>query len=339
MTPAIFGLSGPVLTAEERAFFSVHSPAGYILFGRNCVDPQQLRALTDELRALAGLNDLLILIDQEGGRVARLGPPHWPAFPAAAMFDRLYDCAPATAIAAARANAQAMGLVLRGMGITADAAPMLEVRHDSAHDIIGDRAFGSEPMRVAALGRAMMLGLRDAGIAAVIKHFPGYGRARSDAHHALPVIDAGEAELENDLAPFAALAAQASVGMVAHATYPVWDAQCCASQSATIIHDIIRKRLGFDGLLMTDAIEMEALAGTMPQRACAALAAGCDVVLHCTGELAEAKAVTAALDPITDPARERLSRAMALAKPVEDSNLPGIGTLIARRDALMNVAA
>lgn len=335
MTPAIFGLEGARLSERERAFFRDADPAGFILFGRNCLDPQQLRALTDDLRALAGRDTLPILIDQEGGRVARLGPPHWPAFPAAAVFDRLYDAAPATAMAAARANAEAIGLTLAAMGITVTCAPMLEVRQDGAHDIIGDRAYGGDPMRVAALGRAVMAGLRAGGVAAVIKHLPGYGRARADAHHALPVIDATEEEMAQDIAPFRALSG-APMGMTAHAIFACWDRECCATQSAAIIRRIIRDRIGFDGLLMTDAIEMQALTGSMAERACAALEAGCDVVLHGTGQLDEAEAIAAATGSLSTAAAERLHRAVAWADAMPGGDL---SEAVARRDALLAAAA
>ena len=190
MIPAIFGISGLELTADERAFFKDADPAGYILFGRNVIDRGQLRALTDELRALHGRDDVPILIDQEGGRVARLKPPHWPEFPTAERFAALYQKAPISAIEAARVNAQAIGVQLKAVGVNVNCLPLLDVRQPGAHDIIGDRALGSDPMQVAALGRAVLDGLRAAGVVGVVKHMPGHGRAPSDSHVELPVVTA-----------------------------------------------------------------------------------------------------------------------------------------------------
>ena len=190
MLPAIFGLSGPVLTADERAFFQDADPAGYILFGRNVESRAQLRALTGDLRAIHGRDRLFICIDQEGGRVARMKPPEWLAFPAGEAFDRLYDLAPASAIEAARSNAHALGMDLAEVGISVDCHPVLDVRQPGANDVIGDRALGCEPLRVAALGRAILDGFARAGITGCIKHIPGHGRAMADSHKSLPVVDA-----------------------------------------------------------------------------------------------------------------------------------------------------
>ena len=250
MTPLFLGLAGPVLTPDERAFFAEVVPAGYILFRRNCIDRPQMRALTDDLRALAGRPDLPILIDQEGGRVARMAPPEWPAFPKAEAFDRLYDVAPMSAIEAARANAQAIAVMLAEVGVTVDCLPLLDVRDPAGHDIIGDRAFGAEPMRVSALGRATIEGLREGGVVGVVKHIPGHGRAQADSHVELPVVTADAAALERDLEPFIRLAG-APMAMTAHVVYSAWDAAECASLSATVIGEIIRGRIGFDGLLMS----------------------------------------------------------------------------------------
>lgn len=331
MLAAIFGLSGPALSEDERAFFRAADPAGYILFARNCRDRAQLRALTDSLRDLSGREDLPILIDQEGGRVARLGPPEWPAFPAAASFAELYERAPMSAIEAARANAQAIALILGEVGVNVDCAPLLDLRHEGAHGIVGDRAFGAEPMQVAALGRAMLDGLEAGGCIGVVKHMPGHGRAGVDSHQALPVVAASAEELADDLAPFAALR-HAPMAMTAHVLYPVWDAERPATLSPVIIRDIIRGRIGFDGLLMSDDIGMGALAGTPGARAGAAVAAGCDVALHCTGALAEMEDVAAALGAMTGTAADRLARAMAR------TGAPGPGgfaELVAKRDALL----
>jgi beta-N-acetylhexosaminidase len=332
MTPLFLGLSGPALTEDERAFFRSVDPAGYILFRRNVEDPAQLRALTDALRALAGRDDLPILIDQEGGRVARMQPPHWPAFPRAEAFDRLYDVAPMTAIVAAQANAQALGVMLREAGINVDCLPLLDVRQPGAHDIIGDRALGSEPLRVAALGRAVIEGLRAGGVVGVIKHVPGHGRAMADSHVELPVVEASADALETDLAPFIALKG-APMAMTAHVVYPAWDAARCATMSPTVIGDVIRGRIGFDGLLMTDDLGMHALKGDYASRASGALAAGCDIILHCWPRMDDMEAIAGAVGPISDASKIRLDRAMATIAGAGES--PPLAELIAKRDALM----
>src|SRR3954470_9893825 len=205
MRAVFLGLSGPALTGDERAFFREADPAGFILFGRHVESKAQLRALTDSLRDLSGRADLPVLIDQEGGRVARLPSPEWPAFPAAWRFSELYDKAPISAIEAARANGEALALTLAEIGINVDCLPVLDLRHRGGHDVIGDRAFGAEPMRVAALGRATLDGLAAGGVCGVLKHMPGHGRARADSHEQLPVVEADEDQLAADLAPFQAL--------------------------------------------------------------------------------------------------------------------------------------
>jgi beta-N-acetylhexosaminidase len=334
MLAAIIGLSGPAVTEDERAFFRAADPAGFILFGRNIADKAQLRALTDSLREVSGRADLPILIDQEGGRVARLPQPEWPAFPAAWRFAELYQKAPISAIEAARANGEALALTLAEAGINVDCAPVLDLRHEGAHDVIGDRAFGAEPMRVAALGRAMLDGLAAGGVAGVIKHIPGHGRARADSHQELPVVDASDEELAADLAPFHALR-NAPMAMTAHLLYPAWDAECPATLSSTIIADIIRARIGFDGLLMTDDLAMHALSGTLAERARTAIAAGCDLVLHCSGVLAESEAVAAAGE-MGSAATERLARAMERTGKVSGRSHEA---LTAKRDALLAYAA
>jgi beta-N-acetylhexosaminidase len=335
MLPAFLGLSGPALTDAERGLIRDANPAGFILFGRNIVDPGQLRALTDRLRDASGRADLPILIDQEGGRVARLGPPHWPAFPAAGRFAALYEKAPISAIEAVRANAQALALVLAEAGINVDCAPVLDLRHPGADDIVGDRAFGAGPMQVAALGRAMLEGLAAGGVAGVIKHIPGHGRARADSHKALPVVDPSAEELAADLAPFRALAGRALMAMTAHILYPAWDAELPATLSPAIVGEVIRGELGFDGLLMSDDIAMAALSGPLPERAKAALAAGCDVVLHCTGEPTDNEALAAALGPISEAAGKRLTRAMA---GTGQATAADTEVLMAKRDALLAYA-
>lgn len=333
MLPAIFGLSGPALSADERAFFRDCDPAGYILFGRNCESREQLRALTDDLRALHGRDRLLISIDQEGGRVARMKPPEWLAFPPGDAFDRLYDLAPASAIEAARVNAHALGLELAEAGISVDCHPLLDVRQPGANDVIGDRALGSEPLRVAALGRAILDGLGQAGVAGIVKHIPGHGRAMSDSHKALPSVTASAEELETDLAPFIALA-NAPAAMTAHIVYTAWDAANPATQSPFVIDKIIRVRIGFDGLLMSDDLDMEALTGSIPERAARAIAAGCDLALNCWARMDDMVGIAKALPAITAQGAARLERTLA-GTAVSPGDRARQAELVAKRDALL----
>jgi len=335
MTPLFFGLSGPDLTADERAFFTECDPAGFILFRRNVVDRVQLRRLTAALRSVSGRDDVPILIDQEGGRVARMRPPEWPAFPAGEAFAALYDRAPVSAIEAMLANAQAIGAVLAEVGINVDCLPLLDVRQPGAHDIIGDRALGAEPMQVAALGRATIDGLARAGVVGVVKHMPGHGRALVDSHLELPIVDASDAELETDLRPFRTLAT-APMAMTAHVVYRAWDAERCASLSPVVIADIIRGRIGFDGLLMSDDLGMQALGGDYGARAGGVIAAGCDIALHCSGIMDEMIACAGAVGTISDAARARLDRAMATVAAGGDGLSQDV--LAARRDAFLALA-
>ncbi|WBH16977.1 glycoside hydrolase family 3 N-terminal domain-containing protein [Sphingomonas radiodurans] len=333
MKPVIFGLSGPVLTADERAFFAEARPAGYIFFKRNVVDRAQLRALTDSLRDLEGRSDVAILIDQEGGRVARMGPPEWPAFPAGPAFDSLYEIAPMSAIEAARANATALGLMLAEVGITVDCLPLLDVARADTTDAITTRAYGSEPMRVAAMGRATLEGLAAAGVVGVVKHMPGHGRAIVDTHHHLPTVTASDADLEEDLAPFRALAG-APMGMTSHIVFEAWDKDRPATLSPIVIEDVIRGRIGFDGLLMTDDIDMKALSGTPGEKAAGAIAAGCDVVLDCWARMPEMVEIAGRLGDIAPRSRARLDAAMASASP----GAGDFAAQIAKRDALLALA-
>lgn len=334
MTPAIFSFSGPALTDDERALFREADPAGYILFGRNIVDPHQVRALTDSLREIHGRERLFICIDQEGGRVARFRPPHWAGFPPGAVFDALYELAPSSAIAAARLNAQALGLELFEAGITVDCHPPLDVRQPGAHDVIGDRALGAEPLRVAALGRAILEGLAAAGVAGCIKHMPGHGRTTCDTHKALPRVSATGQELETDLAPFRALK-DTPIGMTGHLVFEAWDPDLPATQSPTIIRDVIRGRIGFDGLLLTDDLDMEALAGSIPDRAERAVAAGCDLALYCWADMAVMAEIARRLPAMTGQTATRLERALALPAPAEADK----AELLAQRDALLALAS
>ena len=332
MLASIFGFSGEALTPDERSFFRDVDPAGYILFRRNCVSKEQVRAVTDELRSLHGRDDVPILIDQEGGRVARMQPPVWPEFPRAGRFADLYRVAPISAIEAARANAQAIALVLRDCGINVNCLPLLDVRQPGANDIIGDRALGSEPMQVAALGRAVIEGMREGGVVGVIKHIPGHGRSMADSHKELPVVRASEEELEVDIEPFRKLN-WAPMGMTAHLVYTAWDPERPGTLSPKVIDGIIRGRIGFDGWLMSDDLGMHALTGGFDERARGVLAAGCDVVLHCSGDMAEMVAVAEGASGMTPEGRERLDRAMATISGAGEG--ADFAELAAKRDALL----
>ena len=333
MTPAIFGISGLSLTTDERAFFAEADPVGYILFGRNVESRKQMRALTDDLRAIHGREDLFICIDQEGGRVARMKPPVWTRFPAGEAFDRLYRVAPASAIEAARVNAHALAIELAEVGITVDCHPPLDVRQPGAHDVIGDRALGSESMQVAALGRAILDGLARGGVLGCIKHMPGHGRTTCDTHKDLPTVHASEDELEIDLAPFRALK-DTPVGMTGHLLFPAWDRDNPATLSSTVIAEIIRGRIGFDGLLLTDDIDMEALSGTIPERAERAIAAGCDVVLNCWAKMDDMIGIVERCGVMPSESAARLDRALASRKPGVAADK---AALLAKRDALLGI--
>ena len=332
MKPVIFGLSAPVLTADERAFFAQVEPAGYILFKRNIVDRAQVRALTDSLRALSGRGDVPILIDQEGGRVARMGPPEWPTFPAGPAFDALYEIAPISAIEAVRANAEAIALMLAEVGINVDCLPLLDVSQPDTTEAISTRALGSEPLRVAAMGRAILQGLQRGGVIGVVKHMPGHGRAQVDTHYHLPTVTATDAELEIDLQPFASLK-DAPMGMTSHIVFEAWDRDRPATLSPVVIADIIRRRIGFDGLLMTDDIDMKALSGSAGEKAAGAIAAGCDLVLDCWGRMNEMEDIAARLGEMPAVSVARLDRAMATVAEVRAQG--DMATLIAKRDALL----
>ena len=332
MQAAIYGLGGTELSPDEAAFFREARPAGYILFSRNIMSREQLRALTDSLRELEGHDGVPILIDQEGGRVARMRPPEWQTFPCGEAFDRLYQLAPSSAIEAARVNARALGLMLHEVGVNVDCLPMLDVRQPGANDIVGDRALGSDPMQVAALGRAILDGLASAGVLGVIKHIPGHGRALADSHLELPVVNADEEQLAVDIEPFERLR-DAAMGMTSHLLYTQWDAERPASQSPTIIRNIIRQRIGFDGFLMSDDIGMEALAGDHGERAAACVAAGCDAALHCDGKLENMLLVANAVPALSAEAENRLSRAMAMRFTPDDEM--DFAEAVAKRDALL----
>jgi len=295
---AILGVAGPRLSAEEVALFRRRPPLGAILFARNVESPGQLRALTAELHELLG-ERAPILVDQEGGRVARLRPPYWPDFPPAATFEG----GPAEA---ARANARAIGEACRAAGLDVVCAPCLDLRLPGAHGVIGDRAFSEDPAEVARLGIAWAAGLREAACVPVMKHLPGHGRATLDSHEALPAVELSE----DDLRPFRDVAAADPHiwAMTGHLLCPSLDPELPATLSPAIIARTIRGEIAFRGLLLSDDLAMKALSGAPEALAERALAAGCDLVLHCPGDLAENAAMLARCPPPTDAARERLSR-------------------------------
>jgi len=335
MKPVIFGLSGLSLTPDERDFFRDADPVGYILFKRNVDTRDQMRALTDSLRTLSGRGDVPILIDQEGGRVARMGPPEWPVYPAGPAFDALYRAAPMSAIQAMRANGEALGQMLAEVGVNVDCAPLLDVVQPETTEAITIRAYGAEPMQVAALGRAMLEGLANAGVVGVVKHMPGHGRAIVDTHHELPTVTASDNDLAVDLEPFTTLN-HTLMGMTSHIVFDAWDPGRPATLSPVIIENIIRRRIGFDGFLMTDDIDMKALSGTPADKAAGAIAAGCDCVLDCWARMDEMVAIAERLGEISARSRQRLDTAMAsIAGRASGATM---ADLVAKRDALLVLA-
>ena len=309
---AIFGCSAQTLTPSERSFFRDMNPLGFILFARNISDPDQVRRLVDALRDCTGHADAPVLIDQEGGRVARLQPPHWRAAPPAGVFAALYKTDPKRALEAARLNARLIAAELDALGIGIDCAPVLDLPQAGADPIIGDRAAGTDVVQASALGRAVCEGFLAGNVLPILKHIPGHGRALVDSHKKLPVVDAPRRDLEElDFAPFKALA-DMPWAMTAHVVYSAIDPALPATLSAAVIETVIRGHIGFDGVLVSDDIGMQALSGDMAARAAGAQAAGCDVVLHCSGNMDEMKATAGALRPLTAAAAERLRRAEAM---------------------------
>lgn len=335
MTPAIFGIAGATLTADERAFFADADPVGYILFGRNCETKDQLRGLTDDLRAIHGRERLIVSIDQEGGRVRRMKPPVWLEHPPAAAYAALYDIAPISAIEAALTGAELLGRELAEMGISVDYHPPLDLPQPGAHDVIGDRALGADPLQVAALGRAILDGLGRAGVVGCIKHMPGHGRSAADTHKEMPTVTAAAEELESDLEPFRALR-DAPLGMTGHLLFTAWDEANPATQSQQVIRGIIRGAIGFDGLLLTDDIDMEALSGSIPERSERALAAGCDVVLNCWAKMNDMVGIAERCGTLSEAALKRLARVHAAMGAPSDGR--PLEELLAKREALLAIA-
>ncbi len=327
---AIFGCAGPVLGPWERSFFREADPLGLILFQRNCETPDQVRALVASFRDCVGRADAPVLIDQEGGRVQRLKPPHWRDAPAAARFAALYETDPAAALDAVRLNARLIAQELADLGITVDCAPVLDVPQPGADGIIGDRAHGRSVEQITALADAVCRGFLEGGVLPVIKHIPGHGRAGVDSHKALPRVEAdGKTLSEVDFAPFRALSAM-PWAMTAHVLYAALDPAHPATLSQRVI-GLIREDIGFGGLLVSDDLSMQALDGTLRERAAGALAAGCDVALHCNGERAEMEDVAAGCRPLDEAALMRTEHGEAMRlggrRPLEEGFTDGVARL------------
>jgi beta-N-acetylhexosaminidase len=323
MTSAcILGCAGPRLSEEERALFQRVVPFGLILFARNVQNPPQVRALVGEFRSIVGKADAPVLIDQEGGRVQRLRPPHWPDFPSAAKFGDLYSRDRERGIAAAHLGGRLIAAELDALGINVDCLPVADLRRPDGHDVIGDRAYGSEPVQVAELSRAAADGLLAGGVLPVVKHVPGHGRARVDSHESLPAVDTSPGELDRtDFEPFRRLA-NLPIAMTAHVVYTAIDPDRAATISPVIVGEVVRKRIGFTGLLLTDDLSMQALCGTLGERAEAALLAGCDIALHCNGRIDEMREVAAASPRLAGEAARRAEAALGrLESPMEPLNV------------------
>lgn len=317
----VLGCAGPALSVPERRFFAEVDPLGFILFRRNCHDPEQIRALVHSLRECVGREDAPVLIDQEGGRVARLVPPQWRAAPAAADFGHLAEDDPNAGVRAAWLNARLLARDLAALGITVDCAPVLDLRRRETHDVIGDRAFGAAPATVAALGRASCDGFLSGGVLPVVKHLPGHGRAGVDSHVALPVVSASRQELEDsDFAPFRALS-DAPWGMTAHVVFSEIDPDAPATLSPRIMSDIVRGSIGFKGVVISDDLSMKALSGDLRSRAERALTAGCDLVLHCNGTMDEMAAVAEGTKVLAGAERARVERAEGRRKAAFDGDV------------------
>ena len=301
LTACITSVSGPVLLAEERAFLREAQPWGVILMGRSCQSRDQVRALTSDIKEALGRN-ALIFIDQEGGRVARLKAPEWPKFPAAGVYGALFDNAPDAAREACALGHQLMGAELADLGLFATCAPCCDLRQSETHDAIGDRSFGYTVETVTALTEAALEGLGKSGVLGVIKHMPGQGRATADSHYDLPVVQASADELLEDLSVFKSLAGSVTMGMTCHVIFEAFDPHLPTTVSKTVISQIIRERIGFEGLLMTDDLGMNALGGDLKTRGANALAAGCDVLLHCSGFLKDPADILSEMEQVAEAA-------------------------------------
>lgn len=310
----ITGIAGTTLEAAERAFIGSERPWGFILFKRNIDTPNQVAALIGQLRAAAGEPDAPVLIDQEGGRVQRFGPPHWPVYPPGAAFGRLYDLDSQAGLRAARLSARLIADDLTRTGVSVDCLPLADVPVAGADAVIGNRAYGTEPTKVAAIARAVTEGLEEGGILPVLKHVPGHGRATADTHFRLPVVDTPKNELEKtDFAAFRPLA-DLPMAMTAHVVFTAYDSAHPATTSATMIEHVIRGWIGFQGLLMSDDVSMNALTGSLAERTRAIFAAGCDIVLHCNGKMDEMRDVARESPELSGKALERARNALASRK-------------------------
>ena len=311
MRAFITGVSGLELNAAEREFMRSERPWGFILFKRNVETPAQVSLLVRQLRESIGDPEAPVLIDQEGGRVQRFGPPHWPIYPPGAVFGTLYDIDRALGLSAARLSARLIAADLIETGVTVDCLPLADVPVPGADAVIGDRAYGAEPGKVAAIARAVTDGLGQGGVLPVLKHIPGHGRATADSHLRLPTVDTSKKELERtDFAAFQPLA-DLPMAMTAHVVFSALDPAHPATTSATIIEQVIRGVIGFQGLLMSDDVGMNALAGSFAERTRAVFSAGCDVVLHCSGKLDEMREIAAETPELSGQALERARRALA----------------------------
>jgi beta-N-acetylhexosaminidase len=306
----ILGCAGLALSREEVAFFRDVKPWGFILFARNVESPDQVRALVDAMRDTVGRADAPVLIDQEGGRVQRLKPPHWPAYPPARAYGRIAGNDPLAKREIARLGGRLLAHDLAALGINVDCVPVLDVPDPQGHEIIGDRAYGDTPEEVAQLGRAAAEGLIAGGVLPVIKHIPGHGRAKADSHLELPVVEAALEELDaRDFAPFRALS-DMPMAMTAHVIYTAIDRKRPATTSKKAMRKVIRGAIGYDGLVMSDDLSMKALSGGFEDRARAAIDAGCDVVLHCNGDMAEMKPVVGGCGALKGRAARRAEAAL-----------------------------
>ena len=335
-TRAIFGCAGTALTAEERGFFGEAQPWGFILFARNIESREQVTKLVGELRATVNDPKAPVLIDQEGGRVARLKPPQWEARPPAARFAALHNNVPEAAHEAAYLNARLIAHDLSELGINVDCVPVLDVPVDGADQVIGDRAYGRDPTTIIELGRNVIEGMIEGGVLPVMKHIPGHGRANADSHLALPHVSTSREELSaTDFVTFRSLS-DCPIAMTAHVVYEAIDPARPATTSPRVIREIIRGEIGFDGLLMSDDLSMQALSGTLAQRCKASLFAGCDVVLHCNGGMNEMREVATEVKLLDGEALRRANAAMARLEPPEDFDA-GAGN--ARLNELLGMAA
>ncbi len=333
MIPAIFGCASTALTSDERAFFAKVKPAGFIIFARNVEDPDQLAALIKDMKTTIGRHKVPILIDQEGGRVQRLSRPYWREYPAMGTFGEMAKKDPTRAASALRLNCRLIADDLRRVGINVNCLPVLDIMSEGADPIVGDRAFSSDPNVVAAFGRIVVDALREGGVLPVIKHLPGHGRAAADSHEALPVVDASIADMNTtDFQPFRALA-DAPFGMTAHIKYSDIDPNQCATLSKVVIGRIIRMKMGFTGLLMSDDLSMKALTGNFEDRTRGAFAAGCDLALHCNGRMEEMQAVASACHVASTKLEKRLA---SLISEADKAARVDRGDLIQRYEILMS---